>query len=93
MSKLKGSIEKLQEFLGQTEQLQNELELEQLTLASLQRCESRLLNASNLHEYNPPNQISQEVQSLQNRCRRYGHAQPYRGYSIAIGYFSSEYHS
>ncbi|MCI4389446.1 hypothetical protein PGIGA_G00098050 [Pangasianodon gigas] len=68
ISKMKGSLGKLQEILGQTEQLQNELDQEQLTLVSLRRCESRLLSASNLHEYNTPSQIRQELQSLLSRC-------------------------
>ncbi|KAF4070784.1 hypothetical protein AMELA_G00277550 [Ameiurus melas] len=67
ISKMKGSLGKLQEILGQTEQLQNELDQERLILVSLQRHVSRLLNASNLH--NTPSQISQELQSLLSRCR------------------------
>lgn len=65
---MKGSLGKLQEMLGQTEQLQNELDQERLILVSLQRYASRLPSASNLH--NTPSQISQELQSLLSRCQR-----------------------
>lgn len=77
---MKGSLGKLQEILGQTEQLQNELDQEQLTLVSLQRYESRLQNASNFQEYNTPSQISLELQSLLSRCRWYGRGHPYMLY-------------
>ncbi|XP_046692457.1 nesprin-2-like isoform X2 [Silurus meridionalis] len=67
ISKMKGSLGKLQEIIGQTEQLQYDLDQEQLTLVSIQRSESRLLSALNI--LNTPSKTGQELQSLLSRCR------------------------
>ncbi|XP_072538856.1 nesprin-2a isoform X2 [Salminus brasiliensis] len=62
-SKVKRSLGNLKWILAQTEQLQDALDQEHLILVSLQRC------GTNLQELNKPTEMSQELQSLQSRCR------------------------
>ncbi|KAI4900991.1 hypothetical protein NFI96_032985 [Prochilodus magdalenae] len=64
-SKVKRSMGNLQVILTQTEQLQDALDQEHLNVVSLQRCGSSRQELSTLTE------LSQELQTLQSRCRRY----------------------
>ncbi|XP_036438507.1 LOW QUALITY PROTEIN: nesprin-2 [Colossoma macropomum] len=63
-SKMKRSLGNLQEILAQTEQLQDALDQEHLTVVSLQR-----RYGSNLQDLSTLTELSQELQSLQSYCR------------------------
>lgn len=90
---MKESSGKLQEILWKTEQLENELDQEQLTLVSFQRYESQQLSALKLYEHNTPSLISQELQSLLKHCQRYGHTQLFILFISVNVYFSIKHHS
>ncbi|XP_043093802.1 nesprin-2 isoform X3 [Puntigrus tetrazona] len=68
-STVKGSLVDLQGILSFTERLQDGIEQEHHTLASLQHHVARLLGVSNLQQLKVCPQICQDLQSLQGQCR------------------------
>ncbi|XP_051954461.1 nesprin-2-like [Xyrauchen texanus] len=68
-SMMTGSLEELQGVLTHTEHLQDGIEQEHHTLASLQHHVARLLGVSNLQQLKESPQICQDLQCLQGRCR------------------------
>ncbi|XP_077075807.1 nesprin-2a [Siphateles boraxobius] len=68
-SMLTGSLVDLQGVLSLTEHLQDRIEQEHHTLASLQHHVARLLGVSNLQQLKVSPQICQDLQSLQGQCR------------------------
>ncbi|XP_052441872.1 nesprin-2-like isoform X3 [Carassius gibelio] len=68
-STVKGSLEDLQGVLSLTERLQDGIEQEHHTLASLQHHVARLLGVSNLQQLKVCPQICQDLQSLLDHCR------------------------
>lgn len=69
-SMVTGSLVDLQGVLSLTERLQDRIEQEHHTLASLQHHVARLLGVSNLQQLKVSPQICQDLQSLQGQCRR-----------------------
>lgn len=69
-SVMTGSLLDLQGVLSLTERLQDRIEQEHHTLASLQHHVARLLGVSNLQQLKVSPQICQDLQSLQGQCRR-----------------------
>lgn len=69
-SMVTGSLVDLQGVLSLTEHLQDRIEQEHHTLASLQHHMARLLGVSNLQQLKVSPQICQDLQSLQGQCRR-----------------------
>ncbi len=63
----------LQGVLSLTERIQDGIEQEHHTLASLQHHVARLLGVSNLPQLKVCPQICQDLQSLQGHCRRFVH--------------------
>ncbi|XP_067239735.1 nesprin-2-like isoform X9 [Chanodichthys erythropterus] len=68
-SVMMGSLLDLQGVLSLTERLQDRIEQEHHTLASLQHHVARLLRVSNLQQLKVSPQICQDLQSLQGQCR------------------------
>ncbi|KAF4099427.1 hypothetical protein G5714_019553 [Onychostoma macrolepis] len=68
-STVTGSLVDLQGVLSLTEHLQDGIEQEHHTLASLQHHVARLLGVSNLQQLKVCPQICQDLQSLQGHCR------------------------
>ncbi|XP_056337531.1 nesprin-2 isoform X2 [Danio aesculapii] len=68
-SLLTGSLVDLQGFLSLTEHLQDGIEQEHQTLASLQHHVTRLLGVTNLQQLKESPQICQDLQSLLGHCR------------------------
>ncbi|XP_052390559.1 nesprin-2 isoform X4 [Carassius gibelio] len=68
-SMVAGSLVDLQVVLSLTERLQDGIEQEHHTLASLQHHVTRLLGVSNLQQLKVCPQICQDLQSLQGHCR------------------------
>ncbi|XP_059369612.1 nesprin-2-like [Carassius carassius] len=68
-STVKGSLVDLQGVLSLTERLQDGIEQEHHTLASLQHHVARLLGVSNLQQMKVCPQICLDLQSLQDQCR------------------------
>ncbi|KAK7133211.1 hypothetical protein R3I94_015172 [Phoxinus phoxinus] len=68
-SMVTGSMVDLQGVLSLTEHLQDRIEQEHHTLASLQHHVARLLGVSNLQQLKVSPQICQDLQSLQGQCR------------------------
>ncbi|XDV42021.1 hypothetical protein PO909_010774 [Leuciscus waleckii] len=68
-SMVTGSLVDLQGVLSLTEHLQDRIEQEYHTLASLQHHVARLLGVSNLQQLKVSPQICQDLQSLQGQCR------------------------
>jgi len=64
------SLADLQDVLSLTGHLQDRIEQEHHTLASLQHLVARLLGVSSLQQLKVSPQICQELQSLQGQCRR-----------------------
>lgn len=69
-SMVTGSLVDLQGVLSLTERLQDRIEQEHHTLASLQHHVARLLGVSNLQQLKVSPQICQDLLSLQDQCRR-----------------------
>nr|XP_021324291.1 nesprin-2-like isoform X1 [Danio rerio] len=68
-SPLTGSLVDLQGFLSLTDHLQDGIEQEHQTLASLQHHVTRLLGVTNLQQLKESPQICQDLQSLLGHCR------------------------
>ncbi|KAK2883496.1 hypothetical protein Q8A67_017133 [Cirrhinus molitorella] len=68
-STVTGTLVDLQSVLSLTEHLQDGIEQEHHTLASLQHHVTRLLGVSNLQQLKVSPQVCQDLQSLQGHCR------------------------